>query len=770
MNIKIILIGIILLALSNSATAGYTPTQGSSFDGDGSAVYPNEGVIWARITVDNYAGGSLGYDTPVYAATGHTMNYHFYAEGTACASGADVEVSGWDRLGTAKTLFYISTASSGSCVSGSNTKTIVSSANRYGRVAAFNHGGAWGSGDSGYSFIRVTITEGSIYKISGTTGCLLNVSLYDSADTYLAIDYLSDDTYEFEQLIDGYNYTIKFNNGEEYEFQINGSDIVYNYDACAQTTYNFKESCGNLIPDSEGFYIEKIGDTVHAANYFHTSNGILDISDSPANNVYISAIPFSGQIGWFLDSIVNDTTYNLINPNIAWGLKIIVLNESDGSLIDNAMVKVDQTCYCTSGYSTRQKMTTNGTVDFIDMSLQDASLFVMKPGYKIINENSTGYNVFLSGRMNFSSKTWVVKLAPAWSNNTSTFYEVNNTVNIYFKDVNGNRTSQILDTDSEVYLYYENNNSNDEAMTMRFESSSTHTYFMPEIQWAIPHDEIGHKTIANSYFTPWDYSYRAIIYNSTIYGWNRTIPLTVRNATKETTEHYENLTTYLYFMSASDGRIDYREDMQIGIHVCSNNITLMNVDIELYKNNSLLCYKNMTASDFINADFPYWYMWSPIYDYESGANYSVRMFGFDRTLLETDYVDCITDAITRKNKLTIIVKNRFGTNLDNAFVYLEGYGSLSTGINYYASYEGLDNGYYRYKATKQGYEAAGWDDVTMSDSDEVQIYILTESTSDAATANQPIKADDDELRNLYIMLMSFLLIFILFGGFLYVSK
>lgn len=636
------------------------------------------------------------------------------------------------------------------------------------------HQGSGYEAITGDPYLRVTLIVAEApqveYIISGDYDCTNSVSLYiyDDAD-YILTNYCGTGSYSFP-IYDGYSYKLIFADSHQYVFTVDGENIVYDYDACTHTQYRFKESCGNLIPDSEGLYIENQGVLVLNIENFYEPSGILDISNSSADHIYIYSDTFIGRTSWLIDPVIPDTEYTLINPNIAWGLKVIVQNESDGALIDDAMVKVDQDCYCTSGYSTRQKMTVNGMCEFGDMSLQDASLFVMKSGYKICDENSTGYDAFLSGRTNFSSKTWVVKLAPSASENVSTFYEVGNKVDIHFRDINGNRTSQIRDTDSDVYLYYENNNTANEAMTLKFQSSSTHSYFSDELSWVIAHDDIGHKTIANSYFTPWDYSYRAVIYNSSIYGWNITRPLTVRNATKETALHYENLTTQIFFMGASDGKIDYREDMDIGIHACSNNTTLMYVDVELYKNNSLLCYKNLTASDFINADFQYWYVWSPIYNYEAGANYSIRMFGFDRTLLETDYIECVIDEIIRKNKLTIVVKNRFGTNLDNAFVYLEGYGSLPTGVNSYASYEGLDAGYYRYKATKAGYDAAGWDDVTLSDGDEIRTYILTEITSATGVANQPVKADDDVLRNLYIMLMSFLFIFILFGGFLYVIK
>jgi hypothetical protein len=613
------------------------------------------------------------------------------------------------------------------------------------------------------------MTSDPIYEISGTTECLSNVSLYwnnNSVWDFMGTNNLTDDYYSFNITTET-EFKLIFNNDHEYIFTPT-DDIVYDYNGCITTIYNFTESCNNLIPDTEGFYIEKIGGTVHAANNFYAPSGILTISQSPADNIYVSANPFSGQIGWFLDPIVNDTTYTLTNPIISWSLKVIVQNESTGALIDNTMVKVNQSCYCTDGYSVRQKMTTNGHADFTDMSLQDAGLFVMKTGYKTLDESSTGYSAFLSGRANFSSKTWVVKLAPSWSENESTFYETNNTVNIFFVDVNGNRTSKILDTDSEVYLYYENNNTNEEDMTLKFQSSNTHTYFIDEQSWNIPYGEIGHKTIPQSNFTPYDYSYQAVIYNSSIYGWNMSIPLIVRNATKESEQHYENLSTSLWFMYADAGKIDYRSDMDIGIHACSNNTTLMSVDIELYKDNVLLCYKNMTASNFINADFPYYYIWDPVFDYVSGSNYSVRMYGFDRTLLETDYVECVTDDTTRKNKLTIGVKDKYGDTVNNCYIYLEDWGSLPTGTLYYNSYEGIDNGDYRYKASKSGYTGAGWEEVNVTDKDKIVWYVLSEdytNTSIAAT-----KFTDNEIKGFFFPLMFFLLICIVLGGLKYVAS
>jgi len=615
----------------------------------------------------------------------------------------------------------------------------------------------------------VIFTSDPIYHISGTTACANDVSIYynnSGSWVYMINDSLDDNYYKFN-ITTGIEFKIVFDDGHTYVFESTGNE-EYNHNACTTTKYRFEESCGNLIRDSEGFYIEKIGGAVHVANDFYEASGILTISESPADSIYVSAIPFSGEMGWFLSPITNDTTYNLTNPFINWGLKVVVQNASTDALIDNAVVRVNQSCYCTSGYSVRQKHTVGGMVAYNDMSLQDASLWVYATGYKICDESTTGYNVFLSGKSNLSSKTWIVELVPSSSNNTSTWYETAHTTDIHFKDVNGNVTTKILDTDAYVRLYYQNNNSGGEDMTLKFQSSSTHTYFIDEDSWSIPHDESGYKEIATSYFTPWDYSYRAVMYNSSIYGWNLTIPLTVRNGTKETEQHYQNLTTHLWFLNEEDGKIDYREDMDIGVHACSNNTTLMTVDVELYKDNDLLCYKNLTASDFIGADFPYYYLYEPQYSYVSGSNYSVRMYGFDRTLLETDYVDCMTDDTVRKNKLTIQVKDRAGTPLTEAYIFLEDWGSLPTGSLSYNAYEGLNDGAYRYKASKAGYTTTGWDTINMSGSDESVTYTLTEEMSAGSLTSE--KMADDDIKAIFYPCIFFLLIMILIGGLMYVVK
>jgi len=779
MIIKNILITtLICLIVSGLGSAGgIGNNSGYSFDGNGLPEYPNNGTLWASSYASCYTP-LAGYaeETEIYNTDGNTVNYYYSGTVSGFIHADTCQIRGRHATSGGGWTTFVGASYTDNLIYTNDTGTyqISTSANKYALADCLNPMG-WGCsepvGDEwGRTYVRVSVSVGSTYKITGNTSCVGsgNVDLY-VGESLIEYDYLDvDDCYNFSGLVDGATYKLIFPNSEEHEFTIDGADIIYDYDACIYTVYRFEELCENLIPDSEGFYIEKAGSSVISANDFYAPTGILSVDNSSANNMYLASETFIGTVGWVVDPVVSDTTYTLTNPLIAWGLKVIVVNESDDGLIDGAVVKVDQGCYCTNDLSTRQKTTINGMVEFGDMSLQDASLFVIASGYKIIDENNTGYNVFLSGRTNFSSKTWTVKLAPSWSENVSTFYENNYTTSIHFVDEDGNRTSQIRDTDTEVYLYYENNNSENEAMTLKFQSSSTHTYFSDELSWNIPADSIGHKTIDNAYFTPWDYSYRAVLYNSSIYLWNITIPLTVRNTTKEETIHYQNLTTNLWFTHEADGKIDYREDMQVVSHARSDNTTLMNIDLEVWKDGAMLCYKNLTATDYAGADYPYYYVYEPVFEYVSGSNYTTKMYGFDRTLLEVRYLECINDTTTRKNKLTIGVKDRAGANLDNCYIYLEDWGSLPTGTTYYNSYEGIDNGYYRYKASKSGYSNDGWSDVTMSDGDQIVWYTLTADHTNTSATQQ--KMTDEDVKGMFFPLMFFLLICIIFGGFKYVSQ
>jgi hypothetical protein len=296
-------------------------------------------------------------------------------------------------------------------------------------------------------------------------------------------------------------------------------------------------------------------------------------------------------------------------------------------------------------------------------------------------------------------------------------------VEIWFVDESGYRTTSIADTDSYVDLWFVNKNSGNSPMALEFQQSYTGNYYWDELSWNIPYKKFGFKRIYNVNFTPHNYYYRGNIYNDSLSQWNRIKYLEVGNKTLDEEIHYENLTTHLWFQHATiDHKMDYRNDIEIVCNAASNNSTLLDLDIELYDNAVLVDYINLTWADFAGASIKWFYVWYPNHDYVTGHNYTTKMVGYDGYILRTDHVDCYTDAVIRKNKLTIGVKDRFGNNLNNCYIYLEDWGSLPTGSTYYNSYEGIDNGYYRYKASKSGYTGTGWADITMSDDDEIVWY------------------------------------------------
>ena len=109
-----------------------------------------------------------------------------------------------------------------------------------------------------------------------------------------------------------------------------------------------------------------------------------------------------------------------------------------------------------------------------------------------------------------------------------------------------------------------------------------------------------------------------------------------------------------------------------------------------------------------------------------------------------------------------MVKDKSGANLNNAYVFLEGWGSLHTSGVYYSSYEGLDNGTYRYKASKSGYTGSGWESITIADDDEIVTYVLVQDVSTDTHAAQ--KMSDEDVKRIYFPIMFAIFIFILIGG------
>ena len=260
---KNILIAALLLTVSSGmCIAGVSTSSGYSFNGDGTPTYPNEGVIWGSTSVSYEEGGvgdnSFGVYTEEYDTVGHSVNYTFSSRAQACSVNDPYFVAAtnkaWFTPGSSTTLSAVTPAYD-SCTSDSDKRLIQSSADLKLSASVNGVGHFSKPGMSGSAYNRVTISYNSLYNITGTTECLTHVNLTDS-NGFIEQDDLSDDYYDFENLIDGNTYTLIFSNGAYYDFTCDG-DEVFDYDACI---WVYGYTCGvdniKLYKDDSGWGLD----------------------------------------------------------------------------------------------------------------------------------------------------------------------------------------------------------------------------------------------------------------------------------------------------------------------------------------------------------------------------------------------------------------------------------------------------------------------------------------------------------------------------------
>ena len=522
---------------------------------------------------------------------------------------------------------------------------------------------------------------------------------------------------------------------------------------------DFIDSCYNLLPLAAGSYY-KSGDFMSL--FFYAETGSLPLTLNEGQSLELWVDSDIGTLYYMIDNPTDSMLCYIMNPTISFTNDIILKDGITGDYIPNALVSISQDCYI-GNYPTRNKYTdSNGKASFTGCELDSFALNITKSGWQTFSGT-----IQPSALHSFNTRQ-IVTVTTYPTDEPEEEPEGNVTdyiTQIKFKNVDGNYATSILDTDDYVDLYYTNNNTEGTLMLLRLEKaySGSSNYFSL-MSWGIPCGESGYKRILKSNYTDYTASYRARLYASLIEGWDKIEYLDVTNSTIEEESGYENLSTILWFYNKNtEGSIDYREDIKIIAYANTTYAYLFETSLELYKGGIYIDHINLTWADYIGADTKYYYEWYPDFSYENNEDYTVRMFGYDYYLLDIDHINAVD---YRKNKLTIIVKDELGNNLNNAYIYLEGYGSLSTGSTYYNTYENLDNGEYRYKATKSGYTDSGWDYVTLSDGDKTVTYTLNQGADETAN-NIPLKTSDDDLKSLYFPLMFIMFIFMLLGAFNY---
>jgi hypothetical protein len=715
-------------------------------------VNPEDGTkIWNNT---QYANGCLPVETVLYSSG--SIVYYSVSVSQTCVGAGYVCIwanSAYQGQSEGTCPLYID--HTGSCVeiSGKFLTTL---------------GRTWGGGSQCYTTTNLMasctpFTSG----ISGDTCGVDTVALYgkvSDTETYIILDNINiiDDHYQF-MLGNNTDYKLIFSDGHEYEFSYIDTAITYDYSICNYITLNFKDNCGNLLPETWGRWYTP---NESFSNLFHTSSGSYDILYDNPDYLELQVFSAIGKL-WYNIANPQETSYTILNDKIAWHNNIYINDGNTSAKIEDALVTFSQDCIIDSSiYPVRQKYSNaDGYACFGQCELDMAYITVTATGYKPLSDSISPIHL---DAFNLGQTTIATLYPVDDPTNESTLTESGTiaTTYIYFQDNSSHHTNSILDTDEYVDLYYYNNNSESAAMTLKFRKYNIYTGFIDLLSWNIPHDTSGYKRIYNANFSDHTYSYRGYLYNVEIDGWNRIKHLSVRNETKEEIDHYQNLSTNLWFVNKNqEGSIDFREDLSIVAYANSDNSSLLEISLELYNNSVYVDHINLTWADFVSADTKWFYEWEPDHAYVDEHNYTVRMHGYDYYLLKTDFINA---SDYRKNKLTIIVKDRAGNNLNNAYIFLEGYGSLSTGISYYNSYEGLDNGDYRYKASKSGYTGAGWDNVNLTEGDEIVAYILTSDTGN--TTYIPIKTSDADIQSFFFPMMFILFIFILMGAFRYVCS
>jgi len=290
-------------------------------------------------------------------------------------------------------------------------------------------------------------------------------------------------------------------------------------------------------------------------------------------------------------------------------------------------------------------------------------------------------------------------------------------------------------------------------------------------QWTLTPKETGYKQFTSANWTAGE----TTIYRGRLWAYSCACDandqLKVWNATDENITIFENLTANVLFRHKIGGQyINPNAPISILSYASSNNTTLMNIDLKLYNETTLV--------DTISYDVFSWWdgnsfnpvTWKPNYEYAAGFNYTVRMYGLNDALLDIDTVFANAtgdNPFDTGNTLCVEVFDQNNMPLANSFVYVEGWDTKPTGNDNKICFSGMPDDTYNYRATKPSYQDRGFLNVDL-DSDKTVNYILDKisevhSVSDARLSNTQIK-------NIYLPLMYLLFIMILIGGLKYVSK
>jgi hypothetical protein len=282
--------------------------------------------------------------------------------------------------------------------------------------------------------------------ISGDTCGVDTVALYGKdTETYIILDNINiiDDHYQF-MLGNDTDYKLIFSDGHEYEFSYINSSITYDYSICNYITLNFRDNCGNLIPDTEFQYCDH-GNTTIVCYFKNTSTGSYDILFEDQDYLEIWAYSAIGELYYDITN-PQEISYTILNDKIAWHNNIYVKDGSTSAKIEDALVTFSQDCIIDSSlYPVRQKYSNvDGYACFDQCELDMAYITVTATGYKPLSDSISPIHL---DAFNLGQTT-IATLYPVDDPSNESAMTLSGTIAttyIYFQDSDGNYTNSIFD-------------------------------------------------------------------------------------------------------------------------------------------------------------------------------------------------------------------------------------------------------------------------------------------------------------------------------------
>jgi len=616
------------------------------------------------------------------------------------------------------------------------------------------------SGGSQYDdyYITSIITENPIseYYITGYYDCTDWVKIYHktSDDNYIWEATNDTGVYNFS-ILSTVEYKLVFSDGHEYEFICNDSNIEYNYYTCEYMIINIYDDCGNLLIAPHTIVYDRDQSLKLLYDGYDNPINIDMTKTSVDNEIWVSWLTEAGRVDKTIFAR-SDYPYNLYDQIISWNLNVIVTDNTSNPLSD-AKVWIYQNCSPCEG-SRFGYTNNNGSIVFNCLEGNSFDLDVWKSGYKHYN----GTTDFLATAQCLDYSIHI-PLEPSGSENTTKVPEnitEDSQTNVWFTDPNGNYVNEVNDTVEYVDLHYQIYRYDDEDMDLKFQHNIDTLWYTVWSEYLIPNGSSGYYRIYRSGNFSNCGLYRGYLSNDDDFSFDQIAGLRVVNESNESTSHLENLTAWCWIWNTEyDGKIDYHEDIECIIYANSTNSSLMSITVKFYEDSTLKDTKTLNWANFVNGDPQFYYRWYPDYEYQINHNYTLKIYGYDNTLLDTD--SAYTESI-RGLKLTIYVVDGNNNPLDHAYCYVEGWGSLYTDYESYATMKGLNTDSYHYKAEKGGYRSTGWAIVNMADDESVTYTLYEDTTQHAARMSKT------DVKALFYPFMFVLLIVMLMGGLIHV--